>query len=231
MRGFFKPVLLLSIIAALLLAEPDYGTVVVLFITAFGMLFLGGVPLASYVVWVLTVGLALAAVAWTEPYRIQRLIVFLNPWAEPFSGGFQLTQALIAIGRGEWFGVGLGASVQKLFYLPEAHTDFLFAVLGEELGFLGMASVIALFGVVIWRAFAIASRAARLGFAFGAHLAYGLGLLLGLQAFINIGVNLGVLPTKGLALPLMSFGGNNLMVNCVVLGLLLRVHYETRLPK
>ncbi|MEM7250448.1 MAG: putative lipid II flippase FtsW [Pseudomonadota bacterium] len=231
MRGFLKPVLLLSIIAALLLAEPDYGTVVVLFIAAFGMLFLGGVPLTSYVVWIGIVGLALGLVAWTEPYRIERLIIYLNPWAEPFGSGFQLTQALIAIGRGEWFGVGLGASVQKLFYLPEAHTDFLFAVIGEELGFAGMAIVIALFGAVIWRAFRIAANAARMGHAFGAHLAYGLGLLIGLQAFINIGVNLGVLPTKGLALPFMSFGGNNLLVNCIAIGLLIRVHAETRVAR
>ena len=227
-RGFIKPIVLLVVIAGLLLAEPDFGTVVVLFTTALGMLFLGGVPLISYGTWGVIIGSAVAAAVWFEPYRMQRFISFLNPWEKPYTEGFQLTQALIAIGRGEWFGVGLGASVQKLFYLPEAHTDFLFAVLGEELGFVGMVTVIALFGVVLWRAFAIAARAARLGHVFGAHLAYGLGLLVGLQVFVNIGVNLGILPTKGLALPFLSFGGNSMLVNCVTIALLLRVHYETR---
>jgi len=158
---------------------------------------------------------------------LQRLTTFLNPWADPYDSGFQLTQALIAIGRGEWLGVGLGGSVQKLFYLPEAHTDFLFAVLGEELGVLGMSVVIALFAVVVWRAFRIAAAAERAGHWFGAYLAYGLGLMMGLQAFINIGVNLGVLPTKGLALPLMSYGGNSLAVNCLCIALLLQVSRET----
>ena len=226
--GFIKPIALLVGIAVLLLAEPDFGTVVVLSTTALGMLFLGGVPLISYGIWGMIIGSAVAAMVWFEPYRMQRLVSFLNPWEKPYTEGFQLTQALIAIGRGEWFGVGLGASVQKLFYLPEAHTDFLFAVLGEELGFVGMVTVIALFGVVLWRAFAIATRAARLGHAFGAHLAYGLGLLIGLQVFVNIGVNLGILPTKGLALPFISFGGNSMIVNCVTIALLLRVRYETR---
>lgn len=225
--AFFKPVVLLSIIGALLLLEPDYGATVVLFATALLMLFLGGVPLLGFVGWVIFIGAGMAALAVAAPYRLQRLTTFLNPWADPYDSGFQLTQALIAIGRGEWLGVGLGGSVQKLFYLPEAHTDFLFAVLGEELGVLGMSVVIALFAVVVWRAFRIAAAAERAGHWFGAYLAYGLGLMMGLQAFINIGVNLGVLPTKGLALPLMSYGGNSLAVNCLCIALLLQVSRET----
>ncbi|MFT5390333.1 MAG: cell division protein FtsW [Gammaproteobacteria bacterium] len=229
--GFVKPVALLGIIALLLLLEPDYGATVVMFATALGMLFLAGVPLIAYAVWVVVIGSGLAALAIAAPYRLERLTTFLNPWADPYDSGFQLTQALIAIGRGEWFGVGLGGSVQKLFYLPEAHTDFLFAVLGEELGVFGMVVVIALFATVVCRAFMIARRAEQQGRLFGAHLAYGLGLVIGLQAFINIGVNLGVLPTKGLALPFMSYGANSLVVNCLGLALLLRVSYECAQPQ
>ena len=155
-------------------------------------------------------------------------MTFLNPWAHPWDSGFQLIQALIAIGRGEWFGVGLGASVQKLFYLPEAHTDFLLAVLGEELGAVGICVVLALFMTLVWRGFAIARNTARRGDAFGAHLAHGLTLLVGAQAFINAGVNLGVLPTKGLTLPLMSYGGSSLLASCLAIGLLVRVEYESR---
>ena len=224
--AFFKPVVLLALIAVLLLLEPDYGATVVLFATALLMLFLGGVPLLGFVAWALIIGAGMAALAVAAPYRMQRLTTFLNPWADPYDSGFQLTQALIAVGRGEWIGVGLGGSVQKLFYLPEAHTDFLFAVLGEELGVVGMALVIGLFAVVVWRAFRIAALAERAGHWFGAYLAYGLGLIIGLQAFINIGVNLGVLPTKGLALPLMSYGGNSLAVNCLCIALLLQVSRE-----
>lgn len=227
--GFCKPVALLGAIAVLLLLEPDYGATVVMFATALGMLFLAGVPLIVYAVWVAFIGAGLAALALTAPYRLERLTTFLNPWADPYDSGFQLTQALIAVGRGEWFGVGLGGSVQKLFYLPEAHTDFLFAVLGEELGVVGMTIVIALFVTVVWRAFSIARAAQLRERWFGAHLAYGLGFVIGLQAFINIGVNLGVLPTKGLALPLMSYGSNSLLVNCIALALLLRVSYENSL--
>ena len=157
-----------------------------------------------------------------------RLLTFLNPWEAPFGEGFQLTQALIAIGRGEWFGVGLGGSVQKLFYLPAAHTDFLFAVIGEELGFAGMAAIIVLFGILVWRIFEIARRALDRGQTFNAHLAYGLGLSIGLQAWINIGVNLGALPTKGLALPFMSYGGNNLVASCIALGLIARIDRDAR---
>jgi cell division protein FtsW len=227
-KGFFKPVAILVLIAGLLLMEPDFGTTVVMFATALGMLLLGGVPLRTYIAWMAVIGVALAVILFMAPYRLERLMTFLNPWAHPTDSGYQLIQALIAIGRGEWLGVGLGASVQKLFYLPEAHTDFLFAVLGEELGCLGICTVLALFMVMVWRGFAIARHAASRGDEFGAHLAHGLTLLLGMQAFVNAGVNLGVLPTKGLTLPLMSYGGSSLLASGIAVGLLLRIELEAR---
>lgn len=230
-QGFLKPLALLSFIAVLLLSEPDFGAAVVMFATALGMIFLGGVRLWHFAVVLGAVGAIAGALAWTSPYRMQRLTTFLDPWADPFDSGFQLTQALIAIGRGEWFGVGLGGSIQKLFYLPEAHTDFLFAVLAEELGLLGVAVVLVLFALLVWRAFVIGYRAELSGNRFGAYLAYGIGLWLGLQAFINMGVNMGALPTKGLTLPLMSYGGSSIIIMCMAVALLLRVDYETRFPR
>ena len=228
LSGFLKPIVVLSLIALLLLLEPDYGATVVLFSAALGMMFLGGVPFLSFLGWLTLVSIFLGGIILAAPYRVERLVTFIDPWADPFGSGFQLTQALIAIGRGEWFGVGLGNSVQKLFYLPEAHTDFLFAVLAEELGLAGMAIVIGLFAFVVWRAFDIARRSQFAGHLFGSHLAYGLGLLIGFQAFVNIGVNMGILPTKGLTLPLMSYGGSSILVNCVVVALLLRIDREAR---
>jgi cell division protein FtsW len=170
----------------------------------------------------------LAGLAILEPYRLTRLTVFLDPWADPYDSGFQLTQALIAFGRGEWFGVGLGSSVQKLFYLPEAHTDFLFAVLAEELGLLGVITVLLLFTVLVLRVLIIGRRAEHRARPFAAFLAYGIGIWLGLQAFINIGVNMGVLPTKGLTLPMLSYGGSSIVVTCMAIAMVLRVDYETR---
>ena len=226
--GFIRPMSMLAVIGVLLLFEPDYGATVVLFTTALGMLFLGGVPFWSFVGWAAFVVISMGVVVMAAPYRVERLLTFMNPWADPFGSGFQLTQALIAIGSGEWLGVGLGSSVQKLFYLPEAHTDFLFAVLAEELGMLGVLAVILTFTFIVLRAVAIGVRAERAGHEYGAHLAYGVGLLIGLQAFINIGVNMGILPTKGLALPLMSYGGSSLVVNSIAVGLVMRVDYELR---
>jgi len=228
LSGLVKPMLLLLLICLLLLLEPDFGAAAVIFATALGVLFLGGVRLWHFGLFVVMTLLMLAALAVSSPYRVERLTTFMNPWLDPFNSGFQLTQALIAFGRGEWFGVGLGDSVQKLFYLPEAHTDFLFAVLAEELGLVGALLVIALFGVVVWRSFAIARRAEANGSRFGAYLAYGIGLWLGLQAFVNLGVNMGVLPTKGLTLPLMSYGGSSIVVSCVAVAIVLRVGYECR---
>ncbi len=228
LAGFLKPLLILGLVAVLLLAEPDFGTTVVVFATALGMLFLGGVPWFSFFAWVGAVVVASVAVLAAAPYRVQRLTSFLDPWSDPFDKGFQLTQALIAIGRGEWFGVGLGGSVQKLYYLPEAHNDFLFAVLGEELGFAGMFAVVALFTLLVRRIFLIARSAELSGNGFGAFAAYGIAISIGLQAFINIGVNTGVLPTKGLALPLMSAGGSSVVVNIVSIGLVMRTAVEAR---
>jgi len=226
--GFIKPLVLLGLAAILLLLEPDFGATVVVLATAMGMIFIAGVRLWQFSGMLGLGGLSLAGLAVSSPYRMERLTTFLNPWADPFDSGFQLTQSLIAIGRGEWLGVGLGASVQKLFYLPEAHTDFVFAVLAEELGLLGVCTVIALYAVVVWRAFVIAIQAEKAGSAFAALLAYGIGVWIGLQGFINMGVNMGLLPTKGLTLPLMSYGGSSMVVICAAIGLLLRVDYETR---
>ncbi len=227
-RAFLIPMLLLGIAAALLLAEPDFGAAVVVVATGMVMLFIAGAPLGRFLLLTLLAGGAATALLLSSPYRLARLTGFLNPWADPFDSGFQLTQALIAIGRGGWFGVGLGNSVQKLFYLPEAHTDFLFAVLAEEFGMLGMAVVLALYGFVVWRTFGIAARSMAAGRPFGAYLAWGVGFWLGFQTFINLGVNMGLLPTKGLTLPLMSYGGSSLVMTTVAMALVLRVDHETR---
>lgn len=226
--GFIRPICVLTIVASLLLLEPDYGSCVVLFATALGMLFMGGVPLGRLLAWVLTAIAVLASLAVLSPYRLQRLMSFSDPWQDPFNSGFQLTQALIAFGRGDWFGVGLGSGVQKLFYLPEAHTDFIFSVFAEEFGLLGSAILILLFSFLVWRAFVIGHIAERRGKLFAAYLAYGIGLVIGVQVFINMGVNLGVLPTKGLTLPLLSYGGNSMIITCLLLGMLLRVEVENR---
>ena len=224
--GLVKPVGLLVFMALLLLAEPDFGAASVLFLTGFGILFIAGARL-RYVITAAVLGAgAMTLLVMLVPYRMARVTSFLDPWADPFNSGFQLTQSLIAIGRGEWFGVGLGESVQKLFYLPEAHTDFLFAVLAEELGLLGVLLTLSLFIGLVWRSFWIAQLAARAGLKFPAYLAAGFGLWLGAQALINIGVNMGVLPTKGLTLPLMSYGRSSMIVTLAWLGLLLRVYHE-----
>jgi cell division protein FtsW len=228
--GFIKPILVLMIIAVLLLLEPDYGAAAVLFTTCLGMLFLAGVSLQRFLLWGVVAVAALATVGMLKAYRLTRLMTFTDPWADPYDTGFQLTQALIAFGRGEWFGVGLGSSIQKMFYLPEVHTDFVLAVIAEELGFVGTVTVILLFLFVVWRCFHIGGEALRSGRAFQSYIANGVGLLIGLQAFVNIGVNMGVLPTKGLPLPFISYGSNNLMMSCVAIALVLRAAYESRQP-
>ena len=225
-RGFAKPLGVLVAAAVLLLAEPDFGATVVLALTMFAMLFVGGARLRDIALVLGISSLALAAVAIASPYRVARLTSFMDPWADPFDTGFQLTQSLIAIGRGEVFGVGLGQSVQKLFYLPEAHTDFVFAVLAEELGLVGVFVVIVLYGVLVWRGLSLARRAAGVGHGFGAQLALGITTWIGLQAFVNAAVTMGMLPTKGLTLPLLSAGGSSLVVVCFALGLLGRLHRE-----
>lgn len=225
-QGIVRPLILLSLACILLLLEPDFGAAVVILATALAMMFIGGAKLGQFALLMLLVSALGFALIYASPYRWERIISFLNPWADPLDSGFQLVQALIAFGRGEWTGVGLGASVQKLFYLPEGHTDFLFSVIGEELGLLGTALVIALFALLVFRAFRIARLAEIAGKRFAALLAYGLGIWFGLQAFINMGVNMGLLPTKGLTLPLMSYGGGSMVVMCVALALLFRIHHE-----
>ena len=225
-KGFLKPMALVGVIGVLLLLEPDFGAAVVITAAVLGMMFLAGVRLWQFGALFSFMLALLAAVAISSPYRVERLTSFVNPWENPFDSGYQLTQALIAFGRGEWFGVGLGGSVQKLFYLPEAHTDFLFAVLAEELGLLGAVMVIVLFAALVWRAFVIGRSAMQDSNYFGAYLSFGIGLWLGLQAFINLGVNMGVLPTKGLTLPLMSYGGSSIVVSCMACAMLLRVSHE-----
>ncbi|TAN53836.1 MAG: putative lipid II flippase FtsW [Methylococcaceae bacterium] len=224
--GMVRPLGLLGVACVLLLAEPDFGAAVVIMSVALGMMFLGGARLWQFALLLSMVGIAGVILIYTSPYRLVRVMSFLDPWADPLNTGFQLTQALIAFGRGEWFGVGLGASVQKLFYLPEAHTDFLFSVIGEELGLAGDMLVIGLFSYLLWRAFAIGRAAEIAGLRFAAFLAYGLGLWFGIQSFINMGVNMGILPTKGLTLPLMSYGGGSIIVMCMAVAILLRVHHE-----
>jgi cell division protein FtsW len=224
--GFLRPMLVLSLGCALLLAEPDFGAAIVLLATALVMLFVAGARIRDFVLFFSAAVIAIVALTLTSPYRLNRLTGFLDPWADPYNSGFQLTQSLIAIGRGEWVGVGLGNGVQKLFYLPEAHTDFVFAVYAEEFGLLGSVVLIAVFSALLWRVFKLAMRAADTERFFEAYLAIGLGTWLGLQAFINVGVNMGLLPTKGLTLPLISYGRSSLIVAMIAIGLLLRIHHE-----
>ena len=227
--GFLKPMLMVGIAGLLLLLEPDFGTTVVIMGTVLCMTFLSGVRFTQFFSFVFIFAGAAMVLVITNPNRMRRLIAFLNPWADPYDSGFQLTQSLIAIGTGGWFGTGLGGSVQKLFYLPEAHTDFLFAILSEELGFIGVSVVIMLFAILFYRVVKIAAQAEASGNYFAAYLAYGIGIWITAQAVINMGVNVGLLPTKGLTLPLMSYGGSSLIVCCIAIGLLMRISYETSL--
>jgi cell division protein FtsW len=227
-KGFLPMFCVMLLVGGLLLREPDFGAFAVITVIAMGILFLGGMS------WRLFAGLLALLLAgfvvliWVSPYRLQRVIGFMDPWADPFGKGYQLSHALIAFGRGEWLGVGLGASVEKLFYLPEAHTDFLLAVIAEELGFAGVLLVILVFSFIVARAFAIGRQAAQLERHFPALVAQGIGIWIGVQAIINMGVNMGVLPTKGLTLPLLSFGGSGIAANCCALAVLLRVDWENR---
>lgn len=227
-KGFLPMCLVMLLTGTLLLQQPDLGAFAVIAVIAMGVLFLGGMNWRLFAAMTALLVAGFLLLVWTSPYRMERVLGFMDPWADPFGRGYQLSHALIAFGRGEWFGVGLGASVEKLFYLPEAHTDFLLAVIAEELGFAGVIAVILLFAWLIWRAFSIGNQAARLERYFPALVAQGVGLWLGAQAIINMGVNMGLLPTKGLTLPLLSFGGSALVANCCALGLLLRVDYENR---
>jgi cell division protein FtsW len=227
-KGFLPILAVMSLVGFLLLMEPDFGAFVVITTLAMCVLFLGGLSLKIFAGLIVSMGAGLYALILSAPYRLDRVSAFMDPWADPFGKGYQLSHALIAFGRGEWFGVGLGGSVEKLFYLPEAHTDFLLAVLAEELGFVGVVMVIGLFIWLVFRAFVIGRRAAKLDCHFAALVAQGIGIWIGMQALINMGVNMGVLPTKGLTLPLMSFGGSSITANCIALAVLLRVDWENR---
>lgn len=226
--GFLMPMGVVVAIGFLLMLQPDFGTVVVLLVTASALLYLAGASLWRFALAGALAAGVLALLVWSSPYRVDRVTAFLDPWSDPYAGGFQLTQALIAFGRGEWFGVGLGDGVQKLFYLPEAHTDFLLAVLAEELGLIGVVAVLGLFAILAWRAFAIGMAAEQARRPFVAYLAYGIGITLSLQVFVNAAVNMGLAPTKGLTLPLMSYGGSSMAIMCAAMGLLLRAEFESR---
>jgi cell division protein FtsW len=227
-KGFLPMFAVMLCTGALLLREPDFGAFAVIACISMGVLFLGGMNWKLFVGLFVLLVVGFVVIIVTSPYRMQRILGFMDPWADPFGKGYQLSHALIAFGRGEWVGVGLGASVEKLFYLPEAHTDFLLAVIGEELGLLGVTTVILLFTWLVMRCFAIGHQAAKLERYFSALVAQGIGIWLGSQALINMGVNMGLLPTKGLTLPFLSFGGSGLLANCAALALLLRVDFENR---
>lgn len=227
-RAFLPMLTVILTVGALLLREPDFGAFVVITTVAFGILFLGGINGRIFVGLIVLAVVGFVLLIWLSPYRRDRILGFMDPWRDQFGNGYQLSHALIAFGRGEWFGVGLGASVEKLFYLPEAHTDFLLAVIAEELGFVGVITVVVLFALVVQRAFAIGRQAITLERFFAGLVAQGIGLWIGVQSFINMGVNTGLLPTKGLTLPLMSYGGSGVLANCIALALLLRIDWENR---
>jgi cell division protein FtsW len=227
-KGFLPMFGVMTIIAFLLLREPDFGALVVVTTIAMTILFLGGLNWRLFASLAVLLALAFVGLILSSPYRLQRILGFMDPWSDAYGKGYQLSHSLIAFGRGEWLGVGLGASVEKLFYLPEAHTDFLLAVIAEELGFAGVAVVITLFLFLVHRAFAVGRQAASLERYFAALVAQGIGVWLAVQAFINMGVNMGLLPTKGLTLPLLSFGGTGIVVNCMAIAILLRIDWENR---
>jgi len=227
-KGFLPMLMVMLLIGGLLLREPDFGAFVVITSISMSILFLGNLHWRQLAGLILMLVVGFVGLIASSPYRMQRIIGFMDPWADPFGKGYQLSHALIAFGRGEWYGVGLGASVEKLFYLPEAHTDFLLAVVAEELGFIGVVAVVLTFVWLMWRAFSIGRQAATLERHFAALVAYGIGVWLSVQSIINMGVNMGLLPTKGLTLPLLSFGGSGIVVNCIALGMLMRVDWENR---
>ena len=227
-KAFLPMAAAMVAVGVLLLKEPDFGAFVVIISIAIGILFLGGMRARLFAVLIVLLLAAFAVLIIVSPYRRDRIFGFMDPWSDAFGRGYQLSHALIAFGRGELLGVGLGASVEKLFYLPEAHTDFLMAVIAEELGFVGVVAVIVLFGLVVQRAFVIGRQAVALDRLYPSLVAQGIGIWIGVQGFINMGVNMGLLPTKGLTLPLMSFGGSGILANCVALGILLRVDWENR---
>ena len=224
--SLFKPIVLFGIASVLLLLEPDFGSSVVIITIAMGIMYLAGARLIQFITLMGVLVFLASVLVYIAPYRMKRVTSFLDPWADAKDTGYQLVHALISFGRGEWAGVGLGNGIEKLFYLPEGHTDFLFSVIAEELGLLGVLTVISLFAVFVWRTFLIAEAAEQLGEKFSAYIAYGLGIWFGFQSLVNMGVNMGILPTKGLTLPLMSYGGGSMLIMCCAVALLFRVHSE-----
>jgi cell division protein FtsW len=227
--GFLKPIMVFALLAILLLAQPDLGTVVVMLVTLFGMLFIAGAKLSQFIALMVAGVLCVIGLIVIEPYRIRRVTSFLDPWEDPFGSGYQLTQSLMAFGRGNWFGQGLGNSIQKLEYLPEAHTDFVFAVVGEELGFVGVFFILLLLMGLVLKAIYIGKKAFEANQQFGGYLAFGIGIWFSFQTLVNVGAAAGMVPTKGLTLPLISYGGSSLIVMSVAVSILLRVDFESRL--
>ena len=224
--SLIKPMLLFGIACLLLLMEPDFGSAVVILTIAMGIMYLAGARLIQFTTLLGVLAFLATVLIAIAPYRVRRVTSFLSPFDHPKDTGYQLVHALISFGRGEWIGVGLGSGVEKVFYLPEGHTDFLFSVIAEELGLLGVLTVIGLFTVFVWRTFLIAEAAEQIGEKFSAYIAYGVGIWFGFQTLVNMGVNMGVLPTKGLTLPLMSYGGGSMLIMCCTVALLFRVHSE-----
>lgn len=227
-KGFMPMLIVMLLVGGLLLREPDFGAFAVIAAISISILWLGGINGRIFAGLLVLLVVGFIFLIWSSPYRLERVIGFMDPWADPYGKGYQLSHALIAFGRGEWFGVGLGASVEKLLYLPEAHTDFLLAVIAEEIGFIGVLAVIGMFVWIVVRAFGIAKEAIENERYFAALLSQGIGVWIGVQAIINIGVNMGLLPTKGLTLPLLSFGGSSMLANCVAMAIMLRIDYENR---
>jgi cell division protein FtsW len=227
-RGFLPMLVVMLLVGGLLLREPDFGAFAVIAAISISILWLGGINGRIFGGLIVLLVIGFVFLIWSSPYRLERVIGFMDPWADPYGKGYQLSHALIAFGRGEWLGVGLGASVEKLLYLPEAHTDFLLAVIAEELGFVGVLAVLGLFAWIVLRSFGIAKEAIANERYFAALLAQGLGVWMGVQGIINMGVNMGILPTKGLTLPLLSFGGSGILANCIAMAILLRIDFENR---
>ncbi|HPX88116.1 MAG TPA: putative lipid II flippase FtsW [Methylophilaceae bacterium] len=227
-KGFMPMLIVMLLVGGLLLREPDFGAFAVIAAISISILWLGGINGRIFAGLLVLLVVGFIFLIWSSPYRLERVIGFMDPWADPYGKGYQLSHALIAFGRGEWFGVGLGASVEKLLYLPEAHTDFLLAVIAEEIGFIGVLAVIGMFVWIVVRAFGIAKEAIENERYFAALLSQGIGVWIGVQAVINIGVNMGLLPTKGLTLPLLSFGGSSMLANCIAMAIMLRIDYENR---
>ena len=226
--SFFPMVGVIVVVGGILLREPDFGAFIVISFITFGILFLGGVKLRGYIILIVMAVIGFIGIVWTSPYRLARIVGFLDPWQDPYGKGYQLSHSLIAFGRGEFWGVGLGSSIEKLFYLPEAHTDFIMAVIGEELGFAGVCFVVAMFATIVYRAFRIGGDALKLNRDFACLVAKGMGLWFGFQAFVNLGVNVGLLPTKGLTLPFVSFGGSSIVANFIGLAILFRIDCDNR---